>query len=154
MVAFLARDAAVLAIGLAAGFLLAGRRGVNRFGPPIRAPGIKAWRMSKWIKYAGVIRTQGLCGDLSKVATTSTAQQTEEALAKLDGILSDAGVTRANLIAVTIFLADISSENFEAMNNVYDKWIDELSKPTRLCVQAKIGHGVAVEIRAEAWCQD
>ena len=74
--------------------------------------------------------------------------------AKLDAILTDAGVTRAHLIAVTIFIADISQANFDEMNSIYDAWIDPQSKPTRLCVQAQIGHGAAVEIRAEAACCD
>ena len=87
------------------------------FPPPIRAPGIKAWRMSKYVIYGGVLRTQGLCGDFSKMPS-STGQQTKEALEKLDGILSEAGLERRNLIAITIYIADISPENFEEMNQV------------------------------------
>lgn len=119
------------------------------FPPPIRAPGIKAWRMSKYVIYGGVLRTQGLCGDFSKMPS-STGQQTKEALEKLDGILSEAGLERRNLIAITIYIADISPENFEEMNQVYDKWVDPEGLPTRLCVQARMGHNAAVEIRAEA----
>lgn len=119
--------------------------------PPARSPGMKAWRMSKWIKHNGILRTQGLCGDFSKIPGSSTAQQTAEALDKLDGILKDAGITRRHLLAITIYIADISPENFEEMNSVYDKWVDPEGLPTRLCVQAKIGHGAAVEFRAEAY---
>jgi enamine deaminase RidA (YjgF/YER057c/UK114 family) len=72
----------------------------SSFAQPIRAPGIKAWRMSKWVKYGGILRTQGLCGDFSKMPA-STAQQTTEALEKLDDILKEAGLQRKNLIAVT-----------------------------------------------------
>lgn len=107
--------------------------------------------MSKWIKHNGILRTQGLCGDFSKIPGSSTAQQTAEALDKLDGILKDAGITRRHLLAITIYIADISPENFEEMNSVYDKWVDPEGLPTRLCVQAKIGHGAAVEFRAEAY---
>jgi len=85
---------------------------------------------------------------------SSTAQQTAEALEKLDGILKDAGVTRKHLIAITIYIADISPENFEEMNGVYDAWVDPEGLPTRLCVQAKMGHGAAVEIRAEAYYEE
>mmetsp|Transcript_21926 Transcript_21926/g.62886 ORF Transcript_21926/g.62886 Transcript_21926/m.62886 type:complete len:158 (+) Transcript_21926:98-571(+) len=123
----------------------------GQFPPPIRAPGIKAWRMSKYVIYGGVLRTQGLCGDFSKMPS-STAQQTAEALEKLDGILNESGLARKNLIAITIYIADISPENFEEMNQVYDKWVDPEGLPTRLCVQAKMGHNAAVEIRAEAFC--
>ena len=123
----------------------------QQFPPPIRAPGIKAWRMSKYVIYGGVLRTQGLCGDFTKMPS-GTAQQTAESLEKLDGILIEAGLARKNIIAITIYIADISPENFEEMNQVYDKWVDPEGLPTRLCVQAKMGHNAAVEIRAEAFC--
>jgi len=116
----------------------------------VRAPGNKAWRMSKWVKCGGVVRTQGLCGDFSKMPGSSVGQQTEEALAALDAILKDAGVERKDLIAITIFIADYKND-FEEMNKVYDAWVDKAGLPTRLCVQA--GMGVAkVEVRAEAYC--
>ena len=35
------------------------------------------------------------------------------------------------------------------MNSVYDPWLGE-EKPTRACVQTKLGHGWLVEIRAQA----
>lgn len=104
--------------------------------------------MSKWIKHGGIVRTQGLCGDLTKPGS-SVAQQTTEALERLDEILKLAGVERKNLLAITIFLADM--KDFEEMNSVYDKWVDPQGLPTRLCVQAKIGHDAKIEIRAEAY---
>ena len=115
----------------------------------VRAPGVKAWRMSKWVKHNGIIRTQGLCGDFSKIPGSSMTVQTQEALARLDEILTAAGVQRRNLIAITIYVADLAE--FEEMNAVYDKWVDPAGLPTRLCVQAKIGHQAKVEIRAEAY---
>lgn len=140
-------SAAILAgacIGSSLTFWLANRRGRK----PERAPGIKAWRMSKWIKHNGILRTQGLCGDFSNMPS-STAQQTTEALDKLDGILKDVGIPRSNLLAITIFIADMST--FDEMNSVYDQWVDPIGLPTRLCVQATMGHGAAVEFRAEAY---
>lgn len=119
---------------------------------PVRAPGNKAWRMSKWVKYKGVLRTQGLCGDFSKMPQSSVAQQTEEALEKLDEILKLAGTERKNLLAITIYLADM--QYFDEMNSVYDKWVDQAGLPTRLCVQAAIGHDAKIEIRAEAYYEE
>jgi len=104
--------------------------------------------MSKWIKHGGIIRTQGLCGDFSKMPGSSVAQQTAEALEKLDEILNSAGAERKHLLAVTIFLADM--KDFDEMNSVYDKWVDPAGLPTRLCVQAGMDD-VKVEIRAEAY---
>mmetsp|Transcript_44672 Transcript_44672/g.121722 ORF Transcript_44672/g.121722 Transcript_44672/m.121722 type:complete len:153 (-) Transcript_44672:198-656(-) len=143
------RDFVLIAAGLIAGVLIARPKGLIAIAPPVRAPGVKAWRMSKWIKHAGVLRTQGIVGDLSQVKKSSITQQTTEALAKLDEILEAAGLTRAHLIAITIYLADIDRD-FDAMNEVYDSYVDPVGLPTRLCVQAKIGHGAKIEIRAEA----
>ena len=70
---------------------------------------------------------------------------------KLDGILKEAGVERKHLLSVTIFIADISDDNFAEMNEVYDAWVDQAGLPTRICVQAYLGEGYAVEIRAEAY---
>ena len=64
-----------------------------------RAPGFKAWRMSKWVKHAGRIETQGLVGT---DAASSIADQTAQALAKLDAILTEAGSSRDKLLSVAI----------------------------------------------------
>lgn len=144
------RDVTLFSLGIlaaAVGFQLAA---ISKKGSPIREPGVKAWRMSKFVKHGGVIRTQGICGNFKNMPS-STGVQTKEALEKLDAILKTAGVTRANLLSITIFIADISQANFDEMNEVYDKWIDPDAKPTRLCVQAGINHGAAVEFRAEAY---
>ena len=53
-----------------------------------------------------------------------------------------------HLLSVQIWISDMA--NFEEMNGVYDPWLDADSKPTRACVQAQMGHGAAVEIRASA----
>ena len=110
-----------------------------------RAPGFKAWRMSKWVKHAGRIETQGLVGT---DAASSIADQTAQALAKLDAILTEAGSSRDKLLSVTIYLRDIERD-FEGMNGIYDAWLGT-DKPTRACVQAKLGHSWLVEIRAQA----
>jgi enamine deaminase RidA (YjgF/YER057c/UK114 family) len=146
----LAKDTAVsLSVGVIAGALLAVTLTKKKSTPPIRGPSNKPWRMSKWVQHNGVVRTQGLVGDPDK----SAAEQTQEALDKLDEILQEADLTRANLISVTIFIADYDNK-FDEMNQVYDAWVDKAGLPTRLCVQAYLGPKYAVEIRAEAWCED
>jgi len=150
-------SATTLSIGIAVGALLASV--VNAVVPriryyknkPVRAPGGKAWRMSKWVKHNGVLRTQGLVGDFSKIPGSSCAEQTAEALAKLDDILKEAGLARRNLLSVTIFMAHYNSE-FQEMNEVYDKWVDQAGLPTRICVQSYMGPGFKIEIQAEAYC--
>jgi len=116
-----------------------------------RAPGGKPWRMSKWVKHNGVLRTQGLVGDFDKIKSSSTAQQTAQALAKLDDILEEAGITRSHLLSVRIYLADLSDDNFKAMNDVYDKWVSQDGLPVRICVQAYLGEHFEIELQAEAY---
>lgn len=138
-----------------------------------RAPGFKAWRMSKWVKHAGRIETQGLVGT---DASGSIAEQTAQALAKLDAILTEAGSSKDALLSVTIYLRDIvthgvpalhcvsarrrrgkrathcgitQARDYEGMNGVYDPWLGT-EKPTRACVQTKLGSTWLVEIRAQA----
>jgi len=147
-------SATLLSIGLVAGATLLHVLQCRKKQEPVRAPGGKAWRMSKWIKHGGILRTQGLVGDFDKIPGSSTAQQTAEALAKLDDILKENSLSRKNLLSVKIFLADLSDDNFAAMNEVYDKWVDQAGLPVRICVQAFLGKGFQIEIQAEAYYDD
>ena len=92
-----------------------------------RAPGFKAWRMSKWVKHAGRIETQGLVGT---DAASSIADQTAQALAKLDAILTEAGSSRDKLLSVTIYLRDIESATPRLPFNVSRHRVDEVSGAT------------------------
>lgn len=145
--------ATALSLGIVMGSVLASVVGAvvtKRKPPPFRVPGFKDWRMSKWIKHDGILRTQGLVGDATKVPGSSTAQQTREALAKLDAILNEAKVPRKNLMAVRIYVAEYNPDNLKEMNDVYDAWVDPEGLPTRICVAAGMGN-FAVEIQAEAY---
>jgi hypothetical protein len=79
-------------IGLVAGAIL--NTGVGdiisekKKPPPllVHSSGAKSWRMSKWVKHNGIICTQGLVDDPSKIPGSSTPEQTTEALQKLDDI--------------------------------------------------------------------
>lgn len=117
-----------------------------------RAPGFKPWRMSKWTSYSGRLETQGLVGDPSR----SLADQTSQALDKLDDILKEAGTSRSNLLHVTIWLPDIENTTaYDEMNEVYDRYLadcytDGGRLPTRVCIGAALTGGFSVEIRASA----
>ena len=148
--------ATALSIGIVVGSLLTsviGAMAITKRKPPVRVPGFKDWRMSKWIKHDGILRTQGLVGDATKVPGSSTAQQTTEALAKLDAILQEAKVPRKNLLAVRIYVAEYTPDNLKEMNDVYDAWVDPEGLPTRICVAAGMGN-FAVEIQAEAYYEE
>jgi enamine deaminase RidA (YjgF/YER057c/UK114 family) len=75
-------------------------------------------------------------------------QQRHRRRADLGAILDEAGSSKNQLLSVTIYLKDLDRD-FEGMNAVYDAWLGD-EKPTRACVQTKLGHGWLVEIRANA----
>uniref|UniRef100_A0A7S3K559 Uncharacterized protein n=1 Tax=Aureoumbra lagunensis TaxID=44058 RepID=A0A7S3K559_9STRA len=111
-----------------------------------RAPGFKPFRMSKYVIHNGRMESQGITADPNKDITG----QTEEVLAKMDAILNEVNIPRSNLLSMWIFLNDMSDYN--TMNKTYDKWVQAVDKPTRLCVQATLDPGCLIEIRASAAC--
>jgi 2-iminobutanoate/2-iminopropanoate deaminase len=72
--------------------------------------------------------------------------QTERALTNLVAVLAAAGLTTANVVKVTVFMADLA--NFAAMNAIYAKYFDA-PEPARSTVQvAALPKGAMVEIEA------
>lgn len=59
-------------------------------------------------------------------------EQTRQVLARFDELLAEAGTDKSKLLMVTIYLA--RAEDFEAMNAVWNQWVDELSPPTRATI--------------------
>lgn len=72
--------------------------------------------------------------------------QTEQALAKLDKVLSAAGSDKHHLLSAQIWLKDIQRD-FAGMNEAWDGWIDAASAPARATAQCEMGApDVLVEI--------
>jgi reactive intermediate/imine deaminase len=85
-------------------------------------------------------------GDL--LADAPIADQTEQALDNLRAILDEAGAGMADVLKVTVYLADI--DDFEAMNETYATYFDD-EPPARSAVEvAALPKGVGVEIEAVA----
>ena len=99
----------------------------------------------KGTKHNGRVETQGLVGTDN---SGTVGEQTAQALGKLQAILDESGSDKNKLLSVTIYVKDMDRD-FEDMNKVYDAWLGD-EKPTRACVQTKLGHGWLVEIRAVA----
>lgn len=93
----------------------------------------KGPRMSQAVKHAGVVHIAGQVADNRK---GSIEQQTLDVLDKIAALLAEAGTDKSRLIAVNVFLPAIS--DFEAMNSVYDAWIDRDNPPARACVEARL----------------
>jgi enamine deaminase RidA (YjgF/YER057c/UK114 family) len=66
----------------------------------------------------------------------SVAEQTRDILARIDGLLAEAGSDKTKLLSATIWLADIGS--FAEMNGVWDGWVAPGATPARACVEAKL----------------
>lgn len=87
-----------------------------------------------------------LAGQVAKThAGGSVANQTQEILQQIDNLLAKAGSDKSKLLSATIYLADIT--DFDAMNPVWDGWIDPDNPPARACVEAKLARSeLTVEI--------
>lgn len=77
------------------------------------------------------------------------AEQTRAVLAQIDALLAQAGSAKSKLLAVTIYLADIG--DFDAMNQVWESWLDRANPPARACVEARLARPeLIVEMSAVA----
>lgn len=75
--------------------------------------------------------------------------QTKQLLANIDAILSEAGLTKENVVKTTCFLQDMN--DFQKFNEIYGEYFT--GKPARSCVEAAklpAGFLVEVEVIAEA----
>ncbi len=72
-------------------------------------------------------------------------QQTEQVMANLEAILTEAEATFSNVVKTTVFLADMN--DFAAVNGIYAQYFDEENAPARACVQvSRLPKDVLVEI--------
>ncbi len=91
-------------------------------------------RMSQIVEHGSTVY---LAGQVAMDAPgASVTDQTKNILARIDGLLAEAGTRKSNLLSATIWLADIAT--FDEMNAVWDAWIDSANPPARACVEAKL----------------
>ena len=88
-------------------------------------------RMSQAVRHGDTIYLAGQVGTGAGVA-----EQARSALAEVERLLALAGGSKATILSVTVWLADIG--DFAAMNAVYDAWVDPENKPARACGEAKL----------------
>ncbi len=89
-------------------------------------------RMSKVVIHNDTVY---LCGQVG-VKGTSVAEQTEEALKRVEDLLSEAGSDRRHVLQTIVWLADM--KDFDEMNGVWDTWFEEGYAPARACGEAKL----------------
>lgn len=88
-------------------------------------------RMSEAVIFNGIA---WLAGQIGEGATVS--EQTEDALAEIDALLSRIGSDRTKILSAQIWLADIA--DFEEMNAVWDAWVAIGHTPARATGEAKL----------------
>ncbi len=81
-------------------------------------------RMSQAVAAGGLLYVAGQVADARKA---SLEEQTHDVLGKIEVLLKEAGTDKSKLVAVNVFLPQIG--DFDAMNAVYDRWIDPRIRP-------------------------
>lgn len=103
-------------------------------------------RMSQAVVYGGLVH---IAGQVANDRKAGLEGQTQDVLAKIDALLSEAGTSKSRLVAVNVFLPQIG--DFEAMNAIYDAWVDPAHLPARACVEARLADpDLRIEITAIA----
>lgn len=103
-------------------------------------------RMSQAVVYGGLVH---IAGQVANDRKAGLEGQTQDVLAKIDALLAEAGTSKSRLVAVNVFLLQIG--DFEAMNAIYDAWVDPAHLPARACVEARLADpDLRIEITAIA----
>jgi enamine deaminase RidA (YjgF/YER057c/UK114 family) len=109
-----------------------------------------AARMSKAVIHDNTIY---LCGQVGDNGSDPVGPQTENMLAKVDGLLEQAGSSREHILSATIYLKEM--KDFDGMNQVWDQWISQGHAPARACIEAKLARpDLLVEISVIAAIKD
>jgi len=90
--------------------------------------------LSKVVEHNGTVYVAGTtAGDKS----LGMKQQTEQVLARIDGLLAKGGTNKSKLLAATVYISDMAQK--AAMNEAWLAWIDRNNPPTRACVAVELG---------------
>jgi enamine deaminase RidA (YjgF/YER057c/UK114 family) len=83
-------------------------------------------RMSPAVEHNGVVYLAGQVGDDQNA---DVATQTQQTLAKIDKLLAECGTDKSKLLWAQLWVTDM--RNFEAMNGVWDAWVEPGHPPVR-----------------------
>ena len=91
-------------------------------------------RMSGAVVHGDTVYLAGQVAQTS--AGKSVAEQTQEILAIIDGLLAEAGTDKSRLLMANIWLTDMAT--FQEMNGVWDAWVAPGNAPARATVEARL----------------
>lgn len=86
-----------------------------------------------------------------KIERGTVARQTGLVLENLKNVLKAGGASLADVVSCRVYLSELTTENFQAMNEVYARYFGE-SKPARATIGAQL-LGFDVEIECVAVLQ-
>lgn len=89
-------------------------------------------RMSQAVIHGQTIYLAGQVGEPGQ----DVAAQTRTALAEVEALLAECGSDKSKILSAQVWLADIA--DFEAMNAVWDAWVDPANLPARATCEAKL----------------
>lgn len=91
-------------------------------------PGV---RMSGAVVHGNTVYLSGQTGTGDDVQA-----QARSALAEVDALLAKAGSNKSKILQATIWLRDMA--DFEAMNPIWEAWIDPANPPTRATGECRL----------------
>jgi len=89
-------------------------------------------RMSEAVIHGDTVYLAGQVGEPGD----DVVAQTRTVLAEIDALLARAGSDKSKILMATIWLADI--DDFEAMNSVWDAWVDPANPPARATCEGRL----------------
>ena len=98
-------------------------------------------RLSVGPRIAGAVvhgDTVYLAGQVAADASAGVKGQTEQILKKFDELLAAGGSSKAKLLSVTVWLANMGS--YDEMNAAWDAWVDPNGKPARATVESRLAN--------------
>jgi enamine deaminase RidA (YjgF/YER057c/UK114 family) len=100
-------------------------------------------RLSEIAVHHGVVYLAGQIADDTKAGI---AGQTREVLGHIDRLLAEANSDKTLILSAMILVSNIA--NFEAMNRVWDAWVEPGHTPPRATLEAKLARPeLLVEIK-------
>lgn len=92
-------------------------------------------RMSDVVVHNGTVY---LSGKVPSNPSAGIQDQTRSVLQTIDGLLAQAGSSKAKLLRADIYLTDMT--NFAAMNEVWEAWVAPGAAPARTTVEARLAN--------------
>ena len=90
--------------------------------------------LSKAVEHNGTVYVAGTTADNK---TVGMRQQTEQVLARIDGMLAKCGTSKSKLLSATGYISVMAQK--PALNEAWLAWIDPKNPPTRACVAVELG---------------